>query len=48
MLQSIAATVDAWMDAVEPERRPWFEKARALALKHRGAETESMRYGLPT
>lgn len=47
MVQSTAATVDAWMEGVEPERRPWFERVRALALKHLGAETEVMAYGLP-
>ena len=47
MVQSAAATVDAWFEDVDPVRKPWFEQVRALALKHLGAETEAMRWGLP-
>ena len=48
MVQSTAATVDAWFEEVDPVRKPWFEQVRALALKHLGAETEAMRWGAPT
>lgn len=48
MVQSTAATVDRWMEEVDPARRPWFEGVRALALKHLGVAAESMRYGMPT
>ena len=48
MVQSRAASVDAWLDEVDPARRPFFEKVRALALKHLGPETEAMRWGGPT
>jgi len=47
MVQSTAATVELWMEGVEPDRRPFFEQVRALALKHLGAATEVMDYGLP-
>ena len=48
MVQSRAATVDAWLEEVDPVRRPYFAQVRALALKHLGAETEAMRWGGPT
>ena len=48
MVQSKAATVDDWFEEVDPVRRPWFERVRALALRHLGPETEAMRWGLPT
>src|SRR5262245_61955876 len=47
MVQRADTTVDSWMEAIEPDRRPWFEQVRALALKHLGSATEVMDYGLP-
>jgi uncharacterized protein YdhG (YjbR/CyaY superfamily) len=47
MVQSRAATVDAWMQEAEPERRPFFEQVRALALKRLGVGAEAMEYGMP-
>jgi len=47
MVQSTAATVDAWFEEVEPARRPYFASVRELACKHLGAANEQMRYGVP-
>lgn len=48
MVQSSLASVEAWLENVEPARAPYLHKVRNLALKHFGAETETMRYGMPT
>ena len=47
MVQSTAANVDAWFEEVDPARKPWFEKVRALAIRRLGPETEEMAYGMP-
>lgn len=47
MVQSSAPTVDAWFAEVEPTRKPTLEAVRAIAVKHLGAATERMSYGMP-
>ncbi|ODT88593.1 DUF1801 domain-containing protein [Phenylobacterium sp. SCN 70-31] len=48
MVQSKAATVDDWLETVEPARRPVLEAVRAAALRNFPGLTEGMRYGMPT
>lgn len=48
MAQSKAATVDDWLQEVEPARRPVLEQVRAAALRNLPAHAETMRYGMPT
>ena len=47
MVQSTAATVDDWFEAVDPVRRPALEAVRASALRAFGASAERMSYGMP-
>jgi uncharacterized protein YdhG (YjbR/CyaY superfamily) len=47
MVQSTAATVDAWIAEVDSKRRPALEAVRAIAVKHLGAAAERMSYGMP-
>lgn len=47
MVQSTAATVDAWFAEVDPKREPALRAVRAAALKHFGAAAERMSYGMP-
>lgn len=47
MVQSSAPTVDAWFAEVDPKRRAALEAVRAIAVKHLGAATEQMSYGMP-
>ncbi|MDZ4374436.1 MAG: DUF1801 domain-containing protein [Phenylobacterium sp.] len=48
MVQSKAATVDDWLETVEPARRPVLEAVRAAALRNLSGLAETMRYGMPT
>lgn len=48
MVQSKAATVDDWLETVEPARRPVLEAVRAAALRNFPDLAETMRYGMPT
>ncbi len=48
MVQSNASTVDSWLAEAEPARAPVLAEIRTLAVKHLGATTESMRYGMPS
>lgn len=48
MVQSTAATVDVWMETVDPRRAAALSRVRDLAVKHFGAEAEGMTYGMPT
>ena len=47
MVQSSAATVDAWLGEVDPKRAPVLRAVRERAVKHFGAATEKMSYGMP-
>ena len=47
MVQSTAATVDAWFDEVDPQRAAALRQVRASALRHFGAAAERMSYGMP-
>lgn len=47
MVQSAAATVDAWFAEVDPKREPALRAVRESALKHFGAGAERMSYGMP-
>ena len=47
MVQSRAATVDAFMTEVGPERRPALERLRSLCLEHLTGWIEHMAYGMP-
>ena len=47
MVQSSAATVDAWFGEVDPGREPVLRAVRERAVKHFGAATEKMSYGMP-
>ena len=47
-MTSRAATVDDWLQTVEPARAPWLAKIRASALANLPGYAESMRYGMPT
>ena len=47
MVQSKAATVDDWFTEVDPARKAALEAVRASAVKHFGAATERMSYGMP-
>lgn len=47
MVQSSAATVEAWFAEVDPKRKPVLECVRALALKAFGPAAERMAYGMP-
>jgi len=47
MVQSSAPTVDAWFADVDPKRRATLEAVRAIAVRHLGAGTERMSYGMP-
>lgn len=47
MVQSAAATVDAWFAEVDPKREPALRAVRESALKHFGAAAERMSYGMP-
>jgi uncharacterized protein YdhG (YjbR/CyaY superfamily) len=47
MVQSAAATVDAWFAEVDPKRAPVLREVRARALKHFGPAAERMSYGMP-
>jgi uncharacterized protein YdhG (YjbR/CyaY superfamily) len=48
MVQSKAATVDAYMETVEPKRAPWMARIRESALRNLPGFIEDMRYGMPT
>ncbi|MBL8770768.1 MAG: DUF1801 domain-containing protein [Phenylobacterium sp.] len=47
MVTSIAQTVDAWFETVDPKREAALRAVRASALKHFGERSEAMRYGMP-
>jgi len=47
MVQSKAATVDAYLETVEPGRAPWLRKIRACALENLPGFVEDMCYGMP-
>ncbi len=47
MVQSAAASVDDWFAEVDPKRKPALEAVRAIAVKHLGAASERMSYGMP-
>lgn len=47
MVQSRAASVDAFMTEVGPDRLPALERLRALCLEHLTGWTEHMAYGMP-
>jgi len=47
MVQSTAASVDAWFEAVDPKRKPALEAVRAAALNAFGPVAERMSYGMP-
>ena len=47
MVQSKAATVDEYLETVEPKRAPWLRKVRACALENLPGFVEDMRYGMP-
>ena len=47
MVQSKAATVDEYLETVEPKRAPWMRKVRESALKNLPGFVEDMRYGMP-
>ena len=47
MVQSAAATVDAWFAEVDPKREPALRTVRESAVKHFGSEAERMSYGMP-
>lgn len=48
MVTSRAATVDDWLQTVEPARAPFLARVRASALANLPGYAESMRYGMPT
>jgi len=47
MVQSTATTVDDWFAEVDPKRKPVLEAVRAIAVRHLGAASERMSYGMP-
>lgn len=47
MVQSSAATVDAWMAEIEPERVDAIAKMRAACLAHLPGWAERMQWGMP-
>jgi len=47
LVQSAAATVDAWFAEVDAKREPALRAVRAAALRHFGPATERMSYGMP-
>jgi len=47
MVQSKAATVDDWFDEIDAPREAVLRAVRAVAVKHFGAATERMSYGMP-
>ncbi|MBU1378679.1 MAG: DUF1801 domain-containing protein [Alphaproteobacteria bacterium] len=47
MVQSSAPNVDAWFAEVDPKRKAALEAVRTLAVKHLGAASEQMSYGMP-
>ena len=47
MVQSAAATVDDYMQTVEPERREALERLRALCLENLPGWEEKMEWGMP-
>jgi uncharacterized protein YdhG (YjbR/CyaY superfamily) len=47
MVQSSAATVDAWLDERAPERRPVFERLRAECVAALPGWVEAMGWGMP-
>ena len=48
MVQSKAATVDEYLETVEPKRATWMRKVRESALRNLPGFVEDMRYGMPT
>lgn len=48
MVASSAANVDAWFETVDAGREAALRAVRASALKHFGAASEAMRYGMPS
>jgi uncharacterized protein YdhG (YjbR/CyaY superfamily) len=48
VVQSKAATVDEWLETVEPARRAVLQAVRAAALRNFPDLAETMRYGMPT
>ncbi len=47
MVQSKAATVDAYLADADPGRRPWLEKIRAVVRANLPGHTEGMQWGMP-
>ncbi len=47
-MQSTAATVDAYLAEVPPERRDVLKAIRCLCLDHLPGYTEGMEYGMPS
>lgn len=47
MVQSTLPTVDAWIDTVEPHRRPALAQLRALCRERLSGWEERMRWGMP-
>lgn len=47
MVQSKAASVDDFLEEVEPDRRPALDRLRALCIDAFGAEHERMAFGMP-
>ena len=47
MVQSRAATVDAWFAEADPKREAVLRAVRERAVKHFGASAEKMSYGMP-
>ncbi len=47
MVQSKAATVDAWMEEVEPERFDAIAQLRAACIAHLPGWAERMQWGMP-
>jgi uncharacterized protein YdhG (YjbR/CyaY superfamily) len=48
MVQSKAATVEAWLAQSDPRRAPYLARIRESALKNLPGFVEDMRYGMPT
>ncbi|HEY8616451.1 DUF1801 domain-containing protein [Phenylobacterium sp.] len=48
MVQSEAASVEAWLAEADPKRAPYLQKIRESALRNLPGFVEEMRYGMPT
>lgn len=48
MVQSTAASVEAWLAEADPARAPVLARIRESALKNLPGFTEGMRYGMPS